>query len=402
MSLLGLLTFRQPNEEDRFKGLRGLAEESGIGVEEVWLEEVSSVLADRLRSQITRLLEEASGWIVATEYHAISQLHSVGLFDQFRDRMVNGGRFFLSLPENQLDEANTLAAPFDVTGTDWRIRRSNERDAYSLEFKRSPEHFRDASLLTGIDRVVFHAASALWYAGYAVPVLSFGRNPADEDLIMVSGRTDFPLSDFTWQEMTPLVVSYTENDGGLLASSSIGILSDPTTTFGGRDVQGIQGNRLFGRNILRFLVSKGGSPRQTVQDKLHNLEVNLAEFVKGVGEAAFGADWWERLVSEQDRIRCAARRRDGIQPIGCLDLVAFRRIIANNWELFSPHLLSVLGDIKSKTQGLAWLDVIPNIRNAVAHPVREHFGEPVDESDRVAVYEAARIANALRMRVRRP
>jgi hypothetical protein len=401
MSFLGLLSFRQPDQDDRFTGLRALADETGISVEEVHLTQISPGLAGRLRSQITRLLDEAAGWIVVTEYHAISQLHSLGLFPHFRDRMVNGGRFLLSLPENHLDEANALAAPFDVTGTNWRIRRRDVRDAYSLAFTRSRDHFRDATLLTGVDKVMLHTACALWYAGDALPVLSFGRDPADDDLLMVRGRTDFPLTDFTWQELTPLVVSQTDQNGCLLASSSIGIVSDPATTVMGLDVPGVEANRQFARNMLRFLTLPGGSPRQTVQDKLHALEVNLAEFVKGVGEAAWGAEWWVRLVSEQDRMKCDARRRGSIQPIGCLDLVDFRRIIASNWEIFLPYLSSVLGNIQSKTQGLAWLDVIPSIRNAVAHPVREHFGAPLKDSDRAAVYHAARIANELRMRVKR-
>jgi hypothetical protein len=262
-------------------------------------------------------------------------------------------------------------------------------------------HFKDAYLLRDVDRVTLNAVSALWYAGNAQPVVSFGRDPEAESLLLVNGRTDFPVSEFTWQEVTPLVVSYTEQNGGLLATSSIGVLSDPVTTIGGRIVQGIQANPQFARNIVQFLTSAGTTTRQTVRDKLHSLEVNLAEFVKSVGETAFGEEWWDRIVPEEERRKCVLRRRGGLPLISGLDFVDFRKIIAGNWDLFLPYLSAVLGEIASKTQGLRWLDAIPSIRNAVAHPVREHFGEEIDASDRAAVYLAAEIANDLRKRMNR-
>lgn len=398
MSILGLLTFRQPDQEDRFTALRALAHECNVQVEEVHLAHIVPGLAESIRSQLQRLFAEAAGWIVVSEYAAIAQLHSLSLLAEFRGRMVSGGRLLLSLPESRLDEANTLSAPFDVTGTDWRIRRRDMRDAYSLEFTRGQDLFKDPYLLSGVDRVAFKSVSALWYAGNAQPVVSFGRDPDGDSLLLVSGRTDFPVSEFTWQEVTPLVISYTEQDGGLLATSSIGLLSDPVTTVGGITFSGIDGNPQLARNILRFLTSTGSSARQTVQDKLHSLEVNLAEFVKTVGEAAFGNEWWERLVPEQERSKCAQRRRGTSPPITGLDFVDFRKIIARNWDLFLPYLTAVLGTVESRSQGLRWLDVIPSIRNAAAHPVREHFGEEIDAADRAAVYRAAQIANDLRHR----
>lgn len=396
MKVVGLLSFRQPDERDPLAGLHSLAEECGVTIEEVRSEHFSPGLADRLRRQIRRLLDEAAGWIVVSEHSAIQQLDGLSLLSEFRSRILKGGRLFLSLPENNLDEANLLAAPFDVTGTDWRIRRIDQNDPYSLDFTRSRDHFREAQLLSGIDTVVFSAVSALWYAGNAHPVLSFGRQPEDESLVLVNGRTDFRVSDFTWQEVTPLVLSYTEHDAGLLAASSIGIISDSLTTAGGLTFPGIESNRGLARNILRFLTTTGAAPLQTARERLHSLEINLAEFVKCVGEARFGAEWWVQLVPEPERIKCAERQRGQAPPIAWLDLVDFRKIIVSNWDLFLPHLSRVLGSVSSRTQGLAWLDVIPNIRNTLAHPVREHFGEPIDESRRAAVYEAARIANELR------
>ncbi len=401
MSVLGLLTFRQPSQEDRFTLLRSLAKECDVGIEEVQLHRIGPGLADDIRSQIQRLLTEAAGWIVVTEYAAIAQLHALSLLTEFRDRMVAGGRLVLSLPEDRLDEANALAAPFDVTGTDWRIRRQDMQDAYSLDFTRNGDHFKDAYLLSGVDRVTFNAVSALWYAGHAQPVVSFGRDPEADSILLVSGRTDLPVSEFTWQDVTPLVVSYTEQNGGLLATSSIGILSDPVLTAGGLHFPGIEGNPRLTRNIVRFLTSTGATPRQTVQVKLHNLEVNLAEFIKSVGETGFGTAWWDQLVPEQERIKCVQRQRGQSPLISCLDFVDFRKIIASNWELFLPYLSGVLGDVESKTQALGWLDAIPNIRNAVAHPVREHFGEEIDEADRAFVYRAASIADELRRRAQR-
>jgi hypothetical protein len=82
--------------------------------------------------------------------------------------------------------------------------------------------------------------------------------------------------------------------------------------------------------------------------------------------------------------------------------VDFRKIIAKNWGLFVPYLTDVLGIIPSRTKGLAWLDVVPTIRNVASHPVREHFGDTIDESRRAAVYEAARIANELRKQASHP
>ena len=401
MSVLGLLTFRQPDQEDRFTCLRSLAKECDVVIEEVRLDRIGPGLADTLRSQIRRLLTEAAGWIIVTEYEAIAQLHALSLFTEFRDRIVAGGRLVLSLPEDNLDEANALAAPFDVTGTDCRIRRLDMQDAYSLNFTRSRDHFKDAYLLSGVDRVLFNAASALWYAGNAQPVVSFGRDPEAESLVLVSGRTDLPVYDFTWQDVTPLVVSYTEQNGGLLATSSIGILSDPVLTAGGLHFPCIEGNPRLARNIMRFLTSTGATPRQTVQGKLHSLEVNLAEFIKSVGETGFGTEWWNQLVPEQERLKCEQRHRGHAPLISCLDFVDFRKIIASNWGLFLPHLSGVLGAVESKTQGLGWLDDIPNIRNAIAHPVREHFGEEIDEADRASVYRAAQIADELRRRAKR-
>jgi len=263
MKVVGLLSFRQPNQDDQFTVLRSLAEDCGVTIEEVHFEQVSPGLADRFRRQIHRLLDEAAGWIVVSEYFAIKQLQELSLLSEFRSRIVNGGRLFLSLPEDELDDANALAAPFDVTGTDWRIRRLDTDDPYSLDFERSRDHFKEAQLLSGIDKVVFNAASALWYAGRAQPVLSFGRQPEDESLVLVSGHSDYQVSDFTWQEVTPLVVSYTEHDGGLLAASSIGILCDSMTTTVGLRFPGIESNRALARNILRFLTLTGAAPLQT-------------------------------------------------------------------------------------------------------------------------------------------
>lgn len=99
-------------------------------------------------------------------------------------------------------------------------------------------------------------------------------------------------------------------------------------------------------------------------------ENSVREFLSKRLLESKGAGWWEASVSERIKSRAKARQADeevtkwhgqrGDSPVNFIDMSDLGSIIAQNWDVFEPHL-----------QSLEWAKQIVNVversRNVIMH-----------------------------------
>ncbi len=109
---------------------------------------------------------------------------------------------------------------------------------------------------------------------------------------------------------------------------------------------------------------------------ISQIEQALHKFIIGTLKLEYGEDetdsWWYHGVSEQIRKKATARREEEQgkdKKEHYLDLIDFRAIAVNNWELFQDTLS--FGKSGNKDAKTAWMQKLNEMRKIVMHPVKQ-------------------------------
>ncbi len=380
--IIGLLTILGPRDSFRYLRLSELAKERGA---EFRVVRQAADGSDETRAAWVRLrslLDEADAFLLPDDYPLLVEEYAQLLHDRVR----SGARVLVRLNENDLDCQNAFLAKYDLTGTTVRIR---SQSTPLIRLERSPDHYRDVRLFAGVDEVQIQHPNAVWYGGGSLPVLV-----ADDRYLAIDGRSDLP-GDWNARELACAAAWHGQNHGGVLAVSG-GYFEDPYLGATGVEWPGIEVNRQFAANVLQYLAE--GRPCDTPEDRCQRVEINLADFVFGTLKAS-DAHWWDALVPEKVRRKCADRRLQerGRFPVEAYcDLIDLKTVIEKNWVLFEPCLRAVTAG-GGKAGCLNWIAKLNELRRLVGHPLKKHVsGYAFSEDDRALLRHADELARRLR------
>lgn len=112
------------------------------------------------------------------------------------------------------------------------------------------------------------------------------------------------------------------------------------------------------------------------------IQLNIANDVISTLKKDFGENengWWSQGIPKTIRIKVAQRREDDpYRPAleECFDLIDYKQVILDNWQLFGGKYSRGKGNKKYK---MSWMDELNAIRRKVAHPERGRV--TIDELD---------------------
>jgi hypothetical protein len=126
--------------------------------------------------------------------------------------------------------------------------------------------------------------------------------------------------------------------------------------------------------LAEYVASQDQTGTNAARQLMPELQLKIRHAAMRVLRTAYGADetgWWRKGVPEKVRTEVAARRE--VSPEGgsyeqFFELLDYRAIAADHWDLFSPFF--AFGEGRSKDSLLNWFSRLNGIRNRVAHPER--------------------------------
>lgn len=209
--------------------------------------------------------------------------------------------------------------------------------------------------------------SAIRYGGLATPIITLSL----EDRELVERFTDFP-AEWTSPEISSIVLSETENGGGVLALSC-SFLHDAFRMFPGIDGAD---NAVLAKNIIKWLTGARLVTPPAVQafEFVDHIERSLVSYVHRELVLRF-PDWWTDGVPLNVRKKCAERcEEDGnkLPKAAYFDLLDVKLICEENWPLFEEEFGRV-GWRGGKKTALGWFNRLNDVRKIVMHPTRRHF-----------------------------
>lgn len=112
---------------------------------------------------------------------------------------------------------------------------------------------------------------------------------------------------------------------------------------------------------------------KSAKEIIDKIEINLQDYIVNELKREFGADddvWWYEGVPSTIRTRVSALMEEDKNKRGgkeyYFDLIHYRRIILDNWELFEK--IFTFGTKGNKDKKTEWLDFINETRKIIAHP----------------------------------
>lgn len=112
------------------------------------------------------------------------------------------------------------------------------------------------------------------------------------------------------------------------------------------------------------------------EDMWRRIETNMADVVFAVLSREFRGKWWVEL-QEPIRIECAKRHeaeKCAFPKEAYLDFIHLKSIIEDHWNIFAP-LFSSVGLPSNRSQSLAFMNVVNQLRRLLAHPLKRHVAK---------------------------
>lgn len=112
------------------------------------------------------------------------------------------------------------------------------------------------------------------------------------------------------------------------------------------------------------------------EDMWRRIETNMVDVVLAVLSREFRDEWWVKL-REPIRIECVKRREVEMCAFpkeAYLDFIHLKGIIEDHWNLFAP-LFSAVGLPSNRSQSLAFMNTVNQLRRILAHPLKRHVAK---------------------------
>lgn len=291
---------------------------------------------------------------------------------------VRSGKRLLVLSEEE--SLSPLLLEFDLAiRRQARVCRSPKYKPLPPLKTRDQQYAWDSPLLNGVEEIAVESASLTWYGDTAAPLLVC---PSLAQFAGGDGDATPPGSRVAacaarWPQDRPMDPRVILIAADCLADSGV---ADPDCSIW---LEGIDANRIFASNLIRWLVGGEGSssPRTDPSHCVQGIETLLHDLVLAVLKREFGTDWWIKGVPKKIRKEAAAlhEEEDDRAPKEVyLYLINLREIIESKWALFSELLESK--EIRGKARALEWILKFNELRNRIAHPIklRHHPLAPED------------------------
>jgi len=239
--------------------------------------------------------------------------------------------------------------------------------------------FRDANLFEGVTSLVLQQPNGLGCLGNSKPILSLPLT----DISLIDMRRDLFVDGLTRAEFPVMGVSAKDDWKGKVVATTAGFMHDSYPNSFGYVFPGIDGgsNKQLTQNLVRIISEGFPMPGHTWQDVyslINSVEVKFFEVTSKVLKQKFGDEWFAASCPSNIMEKCISRASNELPTAPLyifLDLIDFKNIWRENWDLFSKYFATPLSPDPSKNSSLKFIQDLNEIRKVVAHPIRQlHSG----------------------------